>query len=98
MLQRRTQLQRIKAIVIDSIARTHHLAVLQSGNSLHKLQLNVRRQRRTHALYIHFIGTASLRLDKQLMTLLIGEAHNLRFDRRAVTRADALDHAVIHTG
>ena len=37
-----------------------------------------------------------LRLDKHLVAVLVGEAVDLVFDRRAVTRADTFDHARVH--
>ena len=96
MLQRGSKLQRVQAVIVNRIACTHHPAMLQTGNSLHELQLDMRRQCGAHALHIHLVRAASLRLDEELVSVLVGKAHQLRLDRRAVARADALNKTVEH--
>ena len=70
--------------------------MLKTGNSLHELQLHMRREGRAHALYIHFISATTFRLNKKLMAVLIGEAHDFGINGRAVTRAYTLDHTIEH--
>ena len=96
MLQRGSKLQRVQAVIVNRIACTHHPAMLQTGNSLHELQLDMRRQCGAHALHIHLVRAASLRLDEELVSVLVGKAHQLRLDGRAVARADTLDKTVEH--
>ena len=70
--------------------------MLKAGNGLHKLQLHMRWEGRAHALYIHFISATTFRLNKKLMAVLIGEAHDFGLNGRAVTRAYTLDHTIEH--
>ena len=72
--------------------------MLKAGNGLHKLQLHMRWQGRTHALHVHFVRAATLGLNKELVTILIGKAHNLGLNRGAVAGANALNHTVKHAG
>ena len=70
--------------------------MLQSRDGAEKLLLHICWQAGRHTLHIYFIGMQSLRFEKELMPLLVGETRNLRLDRGAVARADALDDAVCH--
>ena len=70
--------------------------MLQSRDSAEKLLLHICWQAGRHTLHIYFIGMQSLRFEKELMPLLIGEPRDLRLDRGAVARADALDDTVCH--
>ena len=57
--------------------------------------LHVDGQARRHALHIHLVRVQPLRLQKELVPLLIGEFHHLVLDRRTVARPDALDHPAV---
>ena len=68
--------------------------MLQSCNRVQHLQLHVERQTRGKALNIHLVRPKTAWLDEELMAGLVRKAVDLRFDRRAVARADGFDHAV----
>ena len=95
-LERRLQLQRIDAIILDRIARTHDLRPLEPGDRVQKFDLHVHGHARRHALHIILLRSKSLRLEKQLMTILVGEPNDLRLDRRTISRSDPFDHSVRH--
>ena len=90
-LQRGIQLERVQQIVLNRIGRTHDLHILQAGNGPQESILHIHRHGRGHSLDIHFIRIQPLRLDEQLMPVLVGEAHNLILDGRAVARPLAVN-------
>ena len=70
----------------------------EAGNRVEKRDLDVHGHARRHALHVNFSGVQPLRLQKELVALLIGKAQDLRLDGRAVARPNALDNAVRHGG
>ena len=95
-LQRRLELRRVDAVVLDGIARAHDVRVLEARYRLEEGELHIHRHARAHALHVDFIRVQALRLKEELMAVLVGEAQDLCLDGRAVARADALDDAVGH--
>ena len=70
--------------------------MLQSWNSTIHCQLNILRQRRTHAPDIHFICMQSFRFYKYLMSLFICELNNLIFYRWAISWTCSLNNTRIN--
>ena len=91
--QRRQQLRRIHAVILDRVGAAGHLRVLEPRQCVQHLDLHILRQGGGEALNIELFRVQTHRLDEQLVPRLIGEGHDLRLDGRAVARADALDHA-----
>ena len=58
--------------------------------------LHVARQAGRDAVDVDFERVAALGLQEQLMPRLVGEAHDLVFDRRAIARAARVDLAAVH--
>ena len=90
------ELCRVQAVVFDGVTRTHDFDIFQARNGPQEGVLYVSGHAGAHALDVHFFRRFTFRFDEQLMPLLIGKADDLRFDGRAVTRADAGDDAVTH--
>ena len=92
-LERRQQLRRIHAVILDRVGAAGHLRVLEPRQCVQHRDLHILRQGGGEALNIELFRVQTHRLDEQLVARLVGEGHDLRLDRRAVARADALDHA-----
>ena len=92
-LQRRQQLRRVDAVIFDRIGTAGHLRVLESRQRVQHLDLHILRQGGGEALNVELLRVEPHRFDEQLVARLVGEGHDLRLDRRAVARADTLDHA-----
>ena len=58
---------------------------------MHKLKLDIERQRSRNPVRIDLIGIETFRFDEDLVRGLVGETHHLVLDRWAIARADALD-------
>ena len=67
--------------------------MLQTGYGVQHLKLHLLGHGGGKALNIQLVRVKSHRLDEKLMALFIGKTDDLRFDTRAVARADALDDA-----
>ncbi|MND75426.1 hypothetical protein D3C80_670430 [compost metagenome] len=85
------QIPWIEVVVLDRVARTHDVRVFHAADRLHDLQLHVERQACGYPVRIQLMGGQTFRFDKHLMAFLVGEAMDLVFDRRAITRADPFD-------
>ncbi|MNF34622.1 hypothetical protein D3C84_154680 [compost metagenome] len=90
------QVARIEVVVLDGVAGADDMGVFHATDGAHQLQLHVERQGGGNAVGIQLVGGQTFRLDKHLVAVLVGEAVDLVFDRRAVARADAFDHPGIH--
>src|SRR5574337_1009703 len=86
---------RVEVVVFDRVARPGDMRVLEAGDRLHQLKLHVVRQRGGDAVGVDLERVQPLRLDEDLVRVLLGETHHLVLDRRAVTRPDAFDLAGI---
>ena len=91
--QRRQQLRRVDAVILDRIGAAGHLRVLEPRQRVQHRDLHILRQGGGEALNVELLRIEPHRFDEQLVARLVGEGHDLRLDRRAVARADALDHA-----
>ena len=83
-------------VVFDRVAVAHDLGPLQARDQANHLVLHVARQAGRDAVDVNLVGRASLGLEKQLMPILVGEADDLVFDRRAIARAARTDLAAVH--
>ena len=92
-LERRQQLCRIHAVILDRVGAAGHLRVIEPGQRVQHRDLHILRQGGGEALNVELFRVQPHRLDEQLVPRLVGEGHDLRLDGRAVARADALDHA-----
>ena len=68
--------------------------MLEPRDRVQHVELHILRQAGRQTLDIHLVRAQPARLDEQLVPGLIRKAVDLRLDRRAVARADGLDHAV----
>ncbi len=87
------QAARIEIVVLDRIAGPRDVCVLETLDRTHQRQLHVERQRGGDAVRVDLERVQTFRLDEDLVRALLGEAHDLVFDRRTVARADAFDLA-----
>ena len=92
-LQSGGQGQGVDAVVLDGVGGAHDDGVLQTGDGVEHLQLHLLRHGGGEALHVQLLGAEPHRLDEQLVAGLVGEAHHLRLDGRAVPGADTLDDA-----
>jgi hypothetical protein len=74
------------------------MRVLETCDGAHELLLHIEGQARRNPIRIHLLRVEPLGFDKDLMRALIGEAHDLVLDRRAVARTDPLDDSGEHGG
>ena len=87
------ELGRRAVVVFHGVARADDLGILQPGDGADEVVLDLVGQRGGDAVDVELAGVAALRLQEDLVALLLGEADHLVLDGRAVARADALDHA-----
>ncbi|AUW45057.1 hypothetical protein CUJ84_Chr004755 [Rhizobium leguminosarum] len=95
-LQRWRQLSRIDMIIFDRIARLQYSCLFETRDRFNEFGLYIRRQRGGNPVRIDRVIVQSLRLEKDLMSIPLSKFHQLVFDRRAITRPDALDLPGIH--
>ena len=93
--QRRLEAAWIEIVVLDRIARARDVRFFETADRAHQIELHVERQRGRDAVRINLRCLQAFGLDEYLMRGLVGEAHHLVLDRRAVARAGALDHAAV---
>ena len=80
-------------VIFDGIAGPHDLGTFEPGNGGHKRRLHVLGQRGRDAVGIDRGVVETLRLKENLVPVALAEADDLVLDRRAITRAAALDLA-----
>ena len=91
----RIHTERVETIVFYCIAVFCKAAIFKPGQSaIHRL-LHVVRQRRGHALNVHFFTVRAFGFDENLMTLFVFETHNFRFYGRAISRAHGQNRSVV---
>ena len=90
-LERGVEPARIEVVVFDRVARARHVCALEAGDGAHERHLHVERQRSGNAVRVDLVRVQAFRLEEHLVRALLGEAHHLVLDRRAVARADAFD-------
>ena len=92
--ERMVQLRRQEIVVLDRITRTENMQIFEPLDGVQCLPLNVPGQRRGEPVQIIFVGRTTLRLEKKLVLVLIGECVELVLDTRAITGTDPPDRTV----
>ena len=92
------KLRRRGVVVLDGVAPAQHLGVLQAGDEPSIACCTSLRQARADAVAVILQRVAALRLQEDLVAILVGEAHHLVLDRRAVARPATLDLPGVHRG
>src|SRR5262245_6712200 len=92
--QRRRQLRRLNEVVLDGVAGSHDRGALQTREGADDLLLNLLRKRHREPVDVDLLDIQSLGFEIDLMSLLVGEPHDLVFERRTVPRTDAADLAI----
>ena len=82
-LERGIELRGLNEIVLDSVARPDHLRRLEPGERSNQFELHRSREAHRVAVQVHFVDVQTLRLQKEVMSIAIGEPHDLVFERRA---------------
>ena len=90
------EIARIEIIVLDGVAWSGDMRVLQPRDRAHEGELDIEGQAGRDPIGIDLGGGESLRLDEHLVRGLVGETHHLVLDRRTVARPHPLDAAVVH--
>ena len=88
-LEPRRQLLRRIVVVLDRIARPSHSSLLQPRHGMEKRNLGVHREGRGKPIHVQLRCLQTFRLQEDLMTLGIGELHDLVFDGGAIARTTA---------
>ena len=91
--QRGIKILRIKVIILYSISRLKEDGILKTFNSMDSLQLNLQRKGGREALKIVLGRIGALRLQEQLMGILVGKGAELVFNARAIARTAAVNHS-----
>ena len=94
----RAKLGRIDAVILDSVGISDDVYMLEALHGVVHLILYVLWHRARHTAQVHLVRIQSLRLDENLMPVLIRELHDLILDGWTVARSHALDRSVIHRG
>ena len=89
------QAARVEEVVFDGVAGAGDVGVFHAGDAAHQGQLGIERQRGGNAVGVDLHHIQAFGLDEDLVAVLLGKAHHLVLDRRAVARADAFDLARI---
>ena len=93
--ERAIELGRLDEIVFHRIGVPQDRRVLEPRQRMHDRVLHVARQAHRQAVDVDLVDVQAFRLEKDLMPLPVGKAHDLVFERRAVARADAGDLPVV---
>ena len=90
-LQRGQQLSGVHAVIFDGIGAPGHFRVLQARNGVKHFHLHFFRQGGGEPLNIQLLGIHPHGLDKELVPGLLGKAHHLILNGRAVARPHPLN-------
>ncbi len=93
--QRGLELGGGQVVVVHGVGRPQHDALLQPRQGAQQLQLQPFRQAGGEALHVQLGGVAAFRFQEDLVAVLVGEAHDLVFDRGAVAGPLAVDEAAV---
>src|SRR5437899_11318754 len=72
------------------------MGLLQPPYAAHELDLHIEGQACRDSVRIKLVGGEPFGLEKNLVNLFGGKPMDLVLDRRAIARADRLDHAGVH--
>ena len=89
---------RIVIVVFDRIPRAQEMRMFETRHHPDHLDLHVKGQACRHAVGINLVYGKPFGFQEHLMAVLVGEALDLVFDRRAVPGPDPLNHARVHGG
>ena len=82
------ELGRLNEVVFDGVGGTKQHGVLETRERVHEVRLHLPRQAHREAVDVDLRRVESLRLEKDLVTLLVRKADDLVLERRAVARTD----------
>ncbi len=74
------KLARVHMIIFDGVARPNDAGALETRDGGDQGRLHVLRQRRRDSVGVNGAVVEPLRLEKNLMTVALAEAHDLVFD------------------
>src|SRR6476659_8193307 len=94
-LQSPRELSWLDEVVLDGIPWPQKPRLLEAGKRVDQLGLDRRRKTHRKSIQVDFIDVHALGLEKQVMPLPIREAHDLIFQRWAVSWSNALNLTVI---
>ena len=83
-----------EVVILDGVARTIDVHILQTRYLAQCRELHLLWQRRREAIDVVFVGISTLWLKEELMLLLVGKGAQFVLDARALAWADALNCAV----
>ena len=85
-LERNIQLRRVEVIIFNGISRLEDLCIFQTFDGMKRIQLGLERKGRGESLKIVFGSIPALRLEEQLVGILIFENPELVLDARTISR------------
>src|SRR5216683_361625 len=85
------KLSRLNEVVLDRVPGTQQHRVLEPGQCVYELLLDVAGHRHRKAIHVDFRCVHAFRLEENLVPLLVREPDDLVFERRAVARPDPLN-------
>ena len=94
-LQRMMQLCGVEIVILDGVSRAVNVGIGKSRNLTQSLDLHLPRQRRTEAVEVAFVGRLTLRLNEELVTILVGKRHDLGLYAGAITWSHTIDLTII---
>src|SRR5207248_812623 len=97
-LQCRLKFAWVYVIILDRVARTNEVCVLQTGNCRDQRALNLFRKRSRNSVRVNCVILEAFRLQKNLMPIALAELHDLVFDRGTVARPATGDLSRVHWG
>src|SRR5438093_12665488 len=83
------QFGRLDEVVLDGIARPQQHGIFESWQRVNEIGLHLAGQTRRESVDVNLAGVQAFRLEKDLMPFLVGESHDLVFERRAIQRSDS---------
>ncbi len=85
-------------VVFDGVAGADHHAVFETGQRVDERFLHVARQAHREAVDVDLWNVEAFGLEEDLMRLLVGESHDLVFERWTVSRSNARNLSVVERG
>ena len=97
-LERGSQLSRLDEIVFNCVSGSKDCCVFEARKRTNQLLLHIPRQRHREAVDVDLVDVQPLQARGRSGAAPIGESHDLVFERRAISRTDALNLAVVQRG
>ena len=95
-LQAGVKLRGVREIILHRVGRAHDFRPLAPNDRPHQVHLHLERQARREPVHVNLIRRDALRLEENLMPLLLRELHDLILNARAIPRTHPFDDARIH--